>query len=135
MLTALSHTLKQPIPCPCLRVSVGSARIHPAWAVYLSLTEMAHLHCGTRGSPFVRQIQTCFGVVSTESVRGCTARQPAIVSKIRTNEIQYTWLEGKERSETDRRHEWKQPVATLHLPMHQSPSLICFKPLPPFHPR
>lgn len=28
-------------------------------------------------------------------------------AKIRTNEIQYTWLEGKERGVTDRKHEWK----------------------------
>ncbi len=36
-------------------------------------------------------------------------------AKIRTNEIQYTWLEGKERSVTDGRHEWKQPKqAPLH---------------------
>ena len=34
-------------------------------------------------------------------------------AKIRTNEIQYTWLEGKERGVSDRRHEWKQPVAAL----------------------
>ncbi len=34
-------------------------------------------------------------------------------AKIRTNEIQYTWPEGKERNVTDRRHEWKQPVAAL----------------------
>lgn len=35
-------------------------------------------------------------------------------AKIRTNEIQYTWLEGKERSVTDRAREWKQPVAALY---------------------
>lgn len=34
-------------------------------------------------------------------------------AKIRTNEIQYTWLEGKERSVTDGRHEWKQAKQAL----------------------
>lgn len=74
---------------------------------------MAHLHSGARGISFVRQIQLCFGVVSTERVREQNDSQD-LSAKIRTNEIQYTWLEGKERIVTDRRHEWKQPVAALH---------------------
>lgn len=39
-------------------------------------------------------------------------------AKIRTNEIQFTWLEGKERSVIDRMLEWKQPVAAPPPPPH-----------------
>lgn len=54
-------------------------------------------------------------------------------AKIRTNEIQYTVLEGKERSVTDRRHEWKQPVvALLHdCQRVRQPNRFVLSPSPP----
>lgn len=51
--------------------------------------------------------------VHREGKRAAQHDSMHLSAKIRTNEIQYTWLEGKERSVTDRRHEWKQPVAAL----------------------
>lgn len=52
--------------------------------------------------------------VHREGKRAAQNGSKHLSAKIRTNEIQYTWLEGKERIVTDRRHEWKLPVAALH---------------------